>query len=138
METTKITVEATVNAAIERVWNCWTAPDHIIKWNNASPDWHTPYAENDLRTGGKFKSTMAARDGSMSFDFEGVYTNVMDQQLIEYALGDERTVKVEFIEEGDAVKIIEQFDAEQMNPVEMQQAGWQAILDNFKAYTENL
>jgi len=138
METTKITVEATVNAAIEKVWNCWTAPNHIIKWNNASPDWHTPYAENDLRTGGKFKSTMAARDGSMSFDFEGEYTNVVDQQLIEYALGDGRTVKVEFIEEGVAVKIIEQFDAEQMNPVDMQQAGWQAILNNFKSYTENL
>ncbi|MES2455859.1 MAG: SRPBCC family protein [Bacteroidota bacterium] len=138
METTKITVEATVDAAIEKVWNCWTAPVHIIKWNNASPDWHTPYAENDLRTGGKFKSTMAARDGSMSFDFEGEYTNVVDQQLIEYALGDGRTVKVEFIEEGVAVKIIEQFDAEQMNPVDMQQAGWQAILNNFKSYTENL
>jgi uncharacterized protein YndB with AHSA1/START domain len=131
-----ITVEATVNASIEKVWNYWTEPKHIMNWNNASPDWHTPAAENDARTGGKFKSTMAARDGSMSFDFEGVYDKVVKQESIAYSLGDGRKVSITFVKEGNAVRVIETFDPEGQNPIEMQRGGWQAIMDNFKKYTE--
>ncbi len=138
METSAITVSTTVNAPIEKVWKSWTSPEHIMQWNNASPDWHTPYAENDPRTGGKFKSTMAAKDGSFSFDFEGIYSNVVERKLIEYGLGDGRQIKVEFIDNGDSVEIIETFDPENTNPIEMQRGGWQAIIDNFKKYTENL
>lgn len=133
-----ITVETTINAPIEKVWKCWTEPVHIMQWNNASADWHTPYAENDARTGGKFKSTMAARDGSMSFDFEGVYSHVQPQKLIEYAMADGRKVKIEFQSNTDGVKVIESFDPESENSIELQRGGWQAILDNFKKHVEHV
>jgi uncharacterized protein YndB with AHSA1/START domain len=133
---TSITVEAVVNSPIEKVWAYWSEPKHIMQWNNASDDWHTPYAENDLRTNGKFKSTMAARDGSMSFDFEGVYSNVKKHEVIEYNIADGRKVKITFVAHGNETKVTETFDAETMNSVELQRGGWQAILDNFKKYTE--
>lgn len=133
---TAITVEAVVKAPVEKVWNCWSAPEHITSWCQASDDWHAPYAENDLRTGGKFKTTMAAKDGSMSFDFEGVYTNVQQHRVIEYAMADGRKVSVLFSGNGNETKITETFDAEDQNPIDMQRAGWQAILDNFRNYTE--
>jgi len=133
-----ITIETTIHAPIDKVWKCWTEPAHIMQWNNASDDWHTPYAENDPRTGGKFKSTMAARDGSMSFDFEGVYSNVQPQKLIEYGLADGRKVKIEFQSNKDGVKVIESFDPETENSIELQRGGWQAILDNFKKHVESL
>ncbi|TKC07043.1 SRPBCC family protein [Pedobacter frigoris] len=138
MEPTVITVENTINAPVARVWEAWTNPEHITKWSFASDDWHTPYAYNDIRTGGKFKSTMAAKDGSMSFDFEGIYSNVEEHKLIEYAMADGRKVKISFTDQGDSTKVVESFDAENTNPIEMQQGGWQAILDNFKKYTETL
>lgn len=131
-----ITVQSNINTSIDKVWECWTNPEHITKWNNASDDWHTPYAENDLRTGGKFKSTMAAKDGSMSFDFEGEYTLVNQNKNIHYVMADGRKVEVSFIETPNGIEIIESFDPETINPEEMQRAGWQAILDNFKKYTE--
>lgn len=136
MEKTKITVQAQVNAPVEKVWTYWSEPKHIMQWNSASDDWHTPYSENDLRTGGKFKSTMAARDGSVSFDFEGVYDNVEPLKVIEYSMSDGRKVKVTFSSTGKVTTVTEIFDAEQTNSVEMQRGGWQAILDNFKKYTE--
>jgi len=132
----KITVETTVNAPIQKVWDYWTQPEHITQWAHASDDWHAPYADNDPRTGGKFKTTMAAKDGSFSFDFEGVYSNVVENSLIEYGIGDGRAVTISFTAEGDKTKIVETFDAETENPVEMQKGGWQAILDNFKKHVE--
>lgn len=131
-----ITVQTSVNSTLEKVWNYWTGPQHITQWNNASPDWHTPFAENDASTGGKFKFTMAARDGSMSFDFEGIYSEVKKHESIAYTLPDGRNVKVTFTKEANAIKVVEVFDPENENPIEMQQGGWQAILDNFKKYTE--
>ncbi|HYF67286.1 MAG TPA: SRPBCC family protein [Ohtaekwangia sp.] len=137
METkTAITVESTIDAPIEKVWSFWAEPKHIMQWCNASEEWHVPYAENDLRKDGKFKTTMAAKDGSMSFDFEGVYTNIQPNRAIEYAMSDGREVKILFSAAGNQTRVIETFDPEGQNPVEMQRAGWQAILDNFKRYTE--
>jgi uncharacterized protein YndB with AHSA1/START domain len=134
---TMITVETTVNAPVEKVWNYWGGPEHITKWCTATPEWHTPTAANDLRTGGKFSSRMEAKDGSMGFDFGGIYDEVKDHERIAYTMGDGRTVEVNFSKEGNATKIVETFEAESMNPVEMQRGGWQAILDNFKKYTES-
>lgn len=135
---TFITVTATVNAPVEKVWNTWSTPEHIMKWSNASPDWHTPKAENDLRTGGQFSSRMEAKDGSFGFDFGGVYDEVIEHQLIAYTIGDGRTVKITFTSNGNQTTITETFEAESTNPADMQKGGWQAILDNFKAYTEAL
>ncbi|SNS01931.1 SRPBCC family protein [Flavobacterium sp. ov086] len=131
-----ITVKSTINSSIDKIWNLWTLPEHITKWSFASPDWHTPYAENDLREGGTFKSTMAAKDGSMSFDFGGEYTLVENHKAIEYVLGDGRKVEISFNETPNGVEVIESFDPETQNPEEMQRGGWQAILDNFKSYVE--
>lgn len=131
-----ITVQVLINAPTKKVWEFWTEPQHIIKWTFASDDWHAPYAENDLRIDGKFKTTMAAKDGSMSFDFEGIYTDVQTYKLIEYVLGDGRKVSISF-ESGDNVTTVtETFDPESENSVELQRGGWQAILDNFKNYVE--
>lgn len=133
---TSITVKTTVNAPIEKVWEFWNSPDHITKWSFASPEWHTPYAENDLKVGGKFKSTMAAKDGSASFDFGGTYTKVDEYKKIEYTIEDGRNVSIVFDALSEQTRITETFDAESTHPIEMQRGGWQAILDNFKKYTE--
>ncbi|WP_231489771.1 SRPBCC family protein [Pedobacter sp. Leaf170] len=132
----KITVETVVNAPVEKVWTYWNVPEHIKNWAFASSDWHAPYADNDLKKDGKFKTTMAAKDGSFSFDFEGTYTNVDVHKKIEYVLGDGRTVQIGFETEGDTTRVVETFDPETQNPIEMQRGGWQSILDNFKKYTE--
>lgn len=134
---TTITVQTTIQAPVEKVWQCWTAPEHITKWCQASPEWHAPKATNDLRKDGKFSTTMAARDGSMSFDFEGVYQKVELYKLIEYTIVDGRKVSISFKAIGDTTEVVESFEAEQTNPIEMQRGGWQAIMDNFKTYTEN-
>ena len=132
----KITIETTVHAPIEKVWKYWNEPQHIQKWDYASDDWHSPHAENDLKVGGRFKTVMAARDGSMSFDFSGVYTLVKDYNEIEYTLDDARLVSVSFQKSGEFINIVQIFETENENPPEMQKVGWQAILNNFKKYTE--
>ncbi len=136
MQSTIITIAATVNAPAEKVWKLWTTPEDIIQWNSASPDWHTPRAESDLRPGGKFSSRMEAKDGSFGFDFWGVFDEVKPHELISYTMGDGRKVKVTFTANGDSTDITEAFEAEGTNPVEMQRGGWQAILNNFKRYAE--
>ena len=137
-EKTSITVETTVNAPVEKVWTSWTAPEHITKWNQASDDWHSPSATNDIRTGGKFTVRMEAKDKSVGFDFGGTYDEVVAQKLIRYTMEDGRKVKVTFSPAGNGTKVTETFDAENTNPVELQRGGWQAILDSFKKYTEGL
>jgi uncharacterized protein YndB with AHSA1/START domain len=136
METGRVTVETTVHTPVEKAWRYWTEPEHITKWNNASDDWHTPIAENDLRVGGKFLSRMEAKDGSFGFDFSGVYDEVRLNELISYTLGDGRRVEITFIKQGNDTKIIESFDPEKENPIELQQDGWQSIMDNYKKYVE--
>ena len=131
-----ITVEATVNAPASKVWKLWSSPEHITKWYNASEEWHTPHAENDLREGGKFLSTMAAKDGSASFDFTGVYDAVKENELISYTLADGRKVKIIFESIGNTTKVTETFDTETENSIELQRSGWQAILDSFKNYVQ--
>lgn len=136
MNTVHITIETEINAPIEKVWKLWTAAEHIIHWNNASDDWHTPKASNDLCAGGKFVFTMAAKDGSVSFDFEGTYDEVIENQRIAYTIADGRKVVISFLSSGQLTGISETFEAENIHPAEMQRAGWQAILDNFKKYVE--
>jgi len=137
-EKTKITVQTTVNAPVNKVWASWSLPEHITQWCQASDDWHCPAASNDLRPGGSFRSTMAARDGSFSFEFGGIYDTVTEPELIEYTMGDGRKVKITFTPVGNSVYVEETFEAEDQHPAEMQQQGWQAILNNFKSYTETL
>ena len=135
-EMKKITIETTVQAPIEKVWELYNEPAHVKKWNSASDDWHTPRAENDLRAGGKFLYRMEAKDGSFGFDFFGTYDEVIPHEKIDYTLGDGRKVSITFKGQGNETEIIVIFDAESENPIEMQQQGWQAILDSFKKYTE--
>lgn len=139
METTNnktITVETTVKAPVAKVWEYWTKPEFITKWNNASDDWHTPKAENNLRAGGKFISRMEAKDGSLGFDFGGVYSDVKENEYIAYTLDDGRKVKITFSGQGDETQVTETFEPENAHSIEMQRGGWQAILNNFKKYTE--
>ncbi|AQR96581.1 MULTISPECIES: SRPBCC family protein [Clostridium] len=135
-EKEKITIKATVNVNVKKVWEYWTEPECIKRWNTASEDWHTTIAENDLRVGGKFLSRMEAKDGSFGFDFGGVYDEVELHKLISYTLGDERKVRIIFEENGNKTEITEIFEAESENSVELQKNGWQSILDNFKKYSE--
>ena len=131
----KITVETRVAAPLARVWQAYTTPADIICWNAASDDWHTTSATVDLREGGAFSSRMEAKDGSMGFDFAGTYTRVVDGELIEYAFGD-RTAQIHFTPTSTGVNVKVTFDPETTHPVEFQQAGWQAILQNFARYVE--
>ena len=131
-----ITIETTIKAPVEKVWQLWSQPEHIKQWSFASDDWHTPSAENDLKVGGKFSSRMEAKDGSFGFDFGGIYDVVTPNEYIAYTLGDDRKVNVVFTEEDGETKVVQTFEAESENPVEMQRMGWQAILDNFKKYVE--
>lgn len=134
---TKITIDTLVAAQPSKVWDYWNSPKHITAWNTASPDWHCPKAENDLKVGGKLKSRMEAKDGSFGFDFEGTYNEVQDQKKLSYVLGDGRQVTTTFEAVGNQTKITTVFDAENQNPIEMQKGGWQSILNNFKSYTES-
>jgi uncharacterized protein YndB with AHSA1/START domain len=134
----KITVETLVKATLDSVWDAWNNPDDINQWNAASDDWHTTRSAVDLREGGKFSARMEARDGSAGFDFEGTYTRVVPQRLIEYRMEDGREVRVEFSETDEGVQVRETFDAETENAPEVQRGGWQAILDNFARHVERV
>lgn len=133
---TKITVSSEIAAPVNQVWTAYNSPKHIVKWNAASPDWHSPSAKNELEPGGSFSYRMEARDGSMGFDFEGVFQEVRPNEFISYVMADGREADAEFEDKGDKTLVNVTFDAEQSNPEEMQRQGWQAILDNFKKYVE--
>src|SRR5215471_9717170 len=135
-EKTVITVESTVNAPAEKVWEYFTKPEHVTHWNHASDDWHSPRGENDLRVGGKFVYRMEAKDGSFGFDFGGTYDAVTPNKYLEYTIGDGRKVQVNFSANENTTKVSESFEAENTHPIDMQKTGWQAILDNFKKYAE--
>ncbi len=137
MNTSPITIKTIINAPISKVWEYWNKPEHIEHWAFASDDWEAYGAENDLRTGGKFKTTMAAKDKSFSFDFGGTYTVVQEHELIEYDMDDKRHVKIEFSETPEGVLVVQTFDPEQENTEELQRTGWHAILNNFKKYVES-
>lgn len=136
MEKTTITIEAIVNAPIEKVWEFWTKPEHITKWCFASDDWHAPSSSSDLKVGGKLSTRMEAKDGSFGFDFWGIYTEIKPNEKLAITMGDERKWDTHFSKVEGGVKIVEEFEAENMNPIEMQKGGWQAILNNFKTYAE--
>jgi uncharacterized protein YndB with AHSA1/START domain len=131
-----ITVQNTIEASIENVWALWTDPAHVKNWNFASNDWHCPRANSDFVVGGEFHYIMAAKDGSVEFDFCGTFTKIIDQSAIQIFLEDGREMNLQFIAEGQATKVIESFEPEEVNSLELQKQGWQAILDNFKAYVE--
>ena len=136
MNRTKITVQATIHANGQKVWDYYTNPKHITKWNFADPSWHCPNAENDLRVGGKYRARMEAKDGSFGFDFETIYSEVVNGKKLAYKMMDNREATVTFNNLGNNTEVIVIFDAETQNPIEMQKGGWQAILNNFKNYTE--
>ena len=129
-------MEATIAADTKKVWDYWTKPKHIINWNFADDSWHCPKAENDLRVGGKMNSRMEAKDGSFGFDFEGIYDEVIEHKKITYTMADGRQATTIFENVDGRTNVTITFDAENENPVEMQKGGWQAILNNFKKYTE--
>lgn len=132
-----ITLQITVAVSKETAWKYWTNPQHIQQWNFADPSWHCPAATNDLRIGGSFNYRMAARDGSFAFDFEGIYDAVEPEALIAYHLADGRSVRITFESTNDEQVIVTQtFDAKTENPIDMQRAGWQAIMDNYKRLVE--
>jgi uncharacterized protein YndB with AHSA1/START domain len=133
----KITVNATVNADTKKVWDYYTQPEHIVKWNFADPSWHCPSATNDMTVGGKYSARMEAKDGSFGFDFEAIYDQVNEGKGFTYTMLDGRQADVDFKENGSQTDINVTFHPENQNPVEMQKGGWQAILDNFKNYTES-
>jgi uncharacterized protein YndB with AHSA1/START domain len=135
--TEQITVQITITAPLEKVWKCYTEPEHITKWAMASDDWHAPTATNDLKPGGKFSTRMEAKDGSAGFDFEGVYDEVIPLERINYTMTDGRKVATVFKSDGANTTVMTSFDAENENPIEMQKGGWQSILDNLKKHVES-
>ncbi len=137
-ESITISIQVSVNAPVSLVWDCWTKDEHIVNWNFAGHDWHCPKAVTDLKEGGKFNWTMAAKDESFTFDFEGEFTKISAPDTLEYTLLDGRKVKLKFSLVNSSTLVQEEFEAESENPVEMQQQGWQMILNNFKAYVEGL
>jgi uncharacterized protein YndB with AHSA1/START domain len=133
-----ITVEAIIEAPIDIVWNFWTKPEHVQSWNFASPDWHCPKATSDFMVGGEFHYIMAAKDGSVDFDFCGTFTKILDKLFIEIFLEDGRELNIQFESEGKHTKIIETFEPEEVNSIELQRQGWQSILNQFKQYVEGV
>ena len=132
-----ITIETEIVATMDHVWKLWTSPEHIVNWNFASEEWCCPNAVNDPRPGGRFIWRMEAKDGSIGFDFSGTYQELVDKELITYKMSDDRSVTIDFMIEGESVRIVESFEAEEINSVEQQRDGWQAILNNFKKYAES-
>lgn len=138
MENQKITIQTKISAPVKKVWEAYNNPEHIIKWNQATDDWHCPKAENNLQPGGKYRARMEAKDGSFGFDFEAVYDEVIPQKKIVYTIADGRKVETKFEDWDNSTLISTNFEAENQNPIEMQRDGWQAILNNFKKYVETL
>ena len=138
MAIVNITIETLVHAPINLVWDTWNSPNHVVHWNHASDDWHSPKAENNFVVGGKFVYRMEAKDNSFGFDFSGTYEEIVDKKRVVTRLDDNRLVKTEFYGENDSVRIIETFEAEDQNSIELQREGWSAILNNYKLYTESL
>ncbi|MBC9931801.1 SRPBCC family protein [Chitinophaga qingshengii] len=136
MQTSKITVQTVVASAAQKAWDHYTQPEHITKWNFASDDWQCPSASNDMRVGGKYSARMEAKDGSFGFDFEAIYEDIVPGKSFTYVMGDGRAAQVSFDGQGQQTAVTVTFDAENENPVEMQKGGWQAILNNYKKYTE--
>ena len=137
MKNEQISVTATINADKQTSWNHYTNPDHIVKWNFADPSWHCPAATNDMQVGGKYFARMEAKDGSFGFDFEAEYKEITNGEQFSYTMNDGRNATVTFKSIDDKTNVLITFDAENENPIEFQRQGWQAILDNFKNYTEN-
>ncbi|NNJ56620.1 MAG: hypothetical protein HKP14_10820 [Bacteroidia bacterium] len=134
----KITVSIDIQGEINQIWHCWITPEHIINWYYASDDWHCPRATNNFEEGGTFSTRMAAKDGSFGFDFEGIYSKIEEHKSISYILEDDREVTIHFDYKDGTTTITQTFDAEDENPLEMQENGWEAILLNYKIYTEDL
>ena len=134
--TSKIKVSATINADTKKVWDFYTQPKHITKWNFADPSWHCPTATNDMNVGGRYVARMEAKDGSFGFDFDAIYTEINEGENFTYEFGG-RLAKVDFKETEGQTEVIVIFDPEAENSIELQRNGWQAILDNFKKYTES-
>ena len=131
-----ITIDTIIKSPVKNVWNAYTEPKHIVNWNLASNDWHCPKVENNLKVGGTYLARMEAKDGSFGFDFKAVYDEINPQQKLTYTLEDGRKVTTLFEPMDNTVKVTTTFEAENQNPLDMQKAGWQAILNNFKSYTE--
>lgn len=138
MAIVNITIETLVRAPINLVWDTWNSPNHVVHWNHASDDWHSPKADNNFVVGGKFVYRMEAKDNSFGFDFSGTYEEIVDKKRVVTRLDDNRLVKTEFHVENDSVRIVETFEAEDQNSIELQREGWSAILNNYKLYTESL
>ncbi len=136
MNQSQITVSTTVHANVEKAWDYYTNPKHIVNWNFADPSWHCPHAVNDMRIGGTYKARMEAKDGSFGFDFEAVYSEISEGQHFTYEFGGRHST-VTFKSNGGSTDVTVVFDPEDQNSIDMQQAGWQAILNNYKQYTEN-
>lgn len=132
-----IKIDTLVHAPLDYVWETWNTPSHIIHWIHASDDWHSPKADSNFVEGGRFVYRMEAKDNSFGFDFSGTFVEIVDKKRIGTRLDDDRIVQTEFIQENDGVRIIETFEAEDENSVEMQKEGWYAILNNYKLYTES-
>lgn len=133
----KIRVEATIAAPVAEVWEYWTSPEHITKWNFATDEWHCPRAANDLKVGGTYSARMEAKDGSFGFDFVAIYNEIINHKRITYTMLDGRQATTDFEEHREKTKVTTIFDAEEKNPEELQRGGWQTILNNFKAYVES-
>jgi len=138
MSTVQIKIEATITRELRATWEAWTKPEHITKWNFASPDWCCPSATNELKKGGRYSARMEAKDGSFGFDFGGVYEELIPFSQISLRMGDGRLAVTKFESLGTSTKVTTIFDAENQNPVDLQQNGWQSILNNFKSYAESL
>lgn len=132
----KITIQATISADKKKVWDYYVNPTHIVNWNFASEDWCCPSAENDLKVGGKYKARMEAKDKSFGFDFEATYDEIVEGEKFTYTMPDKREVNVTFADVDGKTQLMIIFDAEKENSAEMQKAGWQSILNNFKSYVE--
>ena len=132
----KITVTAKISAELQKVWDFYTQPEHITQWNFADPSWHCPSATNDMKVGGTYLARMEAKDGSMGFNFEAVYSEIKEKERFTYGF-EGREVEVIFKSQSEYTEVVIHFDPENENPLELQKAGWQAILNNFKNYTES-
>jgi uncharacterized protein YndB with AHSA1/START domain len=132
--TTPIAIHAIVPVSPEQAWDAFTTASAITQWNQASPEWHCPWATVELQVGGKYVARMEARDGSFGFDFEAVYEAVDPHRALTLRMDDGRRAHTTFVGEPGGTRVTTTFDPESSNPIEMQRDGWQAILDSYAAY----
>ncbi len=131
-----LTLSRVFDAPRELVWTAYTDPKHIVKWMFAK-DWESPFAETDVRPGGRFRIGMRPADhSSEGFVFEGAYREVVRPERLVQAIGDGRVMTATFADMQGKTKLT--LTVEMAESEEQERQGYSQILENLAKHVATL